>query len=70
MLLPLSLLWASIPVLLAPLLSIFIFAGVPFVLMALLKNHFAALSYLVAVKRKSTVRPALSIALEILPLDP
>jgi hypothetical protein len=46
-------LWLSIAAVLAPLLSIVIFSGVPFHLMALHKNRSAALRSRLAVSRKS-----------------
>src|ERR1700733_9794416 len=55
-------LWLSIAAVLAPLLSIVIFSGVPFLLIALRKNLSAALRSRLAVSRKSTVAPALSTA--------
>ena len=55
-------LWLSIAAVLAPLLSIVIFFGVSFHLIALRKNRSAALRSRMAVSRKSTVVPALSTA--------
>jgi hypothetical protein len=55
-------LWLSIAAVLAPLLSIVIFAGVPFHLIALRKNRSAALRSRLAVNKKSIVAPALSTA--------
>jgi hypothetical protein len=57
-----SALWLSIAAVLAPLLSIVIFSGVPFHLIALRTNRSAALRSRLAVSRKSTVVPALSTA--------
>jgi hypothetical protein len=59
---PCSTFWLWIAAVLAPLLSIVIFSGVPFHLIALRKNLSAALRSRLAVSRKSTLAPALSTA--------
>src|ERR1700674_1847156 len=69
MLASLSLLYSSIAAVLAPLLSMVIFSGVPHWSMALRRKRAAALRSRLAVRRKSTVCPALSTARYILPLS-
>src|ERR1700694_862774 len=65
----LSVLYSSIAAMLAPLLSMVIFSGVPHWSMALRRKRAAALRSRLAVRRKSTVCPALSTARYILPLS-
>src|SRR6202049_4625968 len=64
-----SLLYSSIAAVLAPLWSMVIFSGVPHWSMALRRKRAAALRSRLAVRRKSTVCPALSTARYILPLS-